>query len=74
MGNFSKLMISMKMDISDQMKKVGIPTTSFLSSYNVSRLFESEHRYFSQSTLPTSLGEQEEEDENMKCIRQVKFS
>ena len=69
MGNFSKLMISMKMDISDQMKKVGIPTTSFLSSYNVSRLFESEDRYFSQSALPTSLGEQEEEDENMKCIR-----
>ena len=57
------------------MKKVGIPTNSFLSSYNVSRLFESEDRYFSQTALPSIDGqEQEEEDENIKCIRKVKFA
>ena len=39
---FSNLLVTMEEDTSYQMKKVGVPTGSFLSSYVISRLFEKE--------------------------------
>ena len=68
-GKFSDLVIAMQMDSSDHMKKVGVPTSSFLSSYNVSRLFESEDKYFSQTDIELAGND----NENLKYIMKVKF-